>query len=88
MLGLHCYAWAFSSWGEWGLFFLVVVRFLIAVTSLVADRAQALGVQASAVVAHGLSCSSMCDCPRPRIEPVSPALQGKLLSPGPPAKPF
>ena len=60
VLGLHCCAWAFSSCGEWGLLFLAVVGFLTAVTSLVAERAQALGVQTSAVVAHGLSCSMAC----------------------------
>ena len=34
-LGLHCYAWAFSSCGEWWLLFVVVCRLLIVVTSLV-----------------------------------------------------
>ena len=37
-LGLCCCARAFSSWGEWGLLFIVVHRLLIAVASLVAEH--------------------------------------------------
>ena len=37
-LGLRCCTWAFSSCGEWGLFFVVVCRLLIAVASLVAEH--------------------------------------------------
>ena len=37
-LGLCCYAWAFSSYGEQGLLFVVVHGFLIAVASLVAEH--------------------------------------------------
>ena len=58
MLGLHCCVQAFSSCGEWRLLFVVVRGLLIVVASLCC-RAQALGVQASGVVAHGLrSCGS------------------------------
>ena len=38
VLGLRCYAWAFSSCGEWGLLFVVVRGLLIAVASLVAEH--------------------------------------------------
>ena len=38
--------------------------------------AQALGPLASAVVAHGHSCSGLCCLPCPRIELISPALTG------------
>ena len=56
-LGLRCCAQAFSSCGEWGLLFIVVHGLLIAVASHCG--AQALGVQASVVVACGLSsCGS------------------------------
>ena len=34
-------------------------------------------------VAHGLSYSGMWDLPGPGIEPVSPALAGRLLTTGP-----
>ena len=37
-LGFHCCTWAFSSCGQWGLFFIVVPAPLIAVASLVALR--------------------------------------------------
>ena len=40
------------------------------------------------VVAHGLSCPAACGIlvPRPGIEPVSPALEGRFLTTGPPGK--
>ena len=38
VLGLHCCARAFSSCSEWGLLFVVVRGFLIAVASLVAEH--------------------------------------------------
>ena len=45
-LGLHCYAWAFSSCGERGLLFVVVRRLLVAVASLVAQHGlRARGLQ-------------------------------------------
>ena len=37
-LGLCCCAWAFSSWGEQGLPFVVVRGFLTAVASLVVEH--------------------------------------------------
>ena len=37
-LGLCCCAQAFSSYGKWGLLFVVVRGFLIAVASLVAEH--------------------------------------------------
>ena len=42
--------------------------------------------QGSVFVACGLSCSMACRIlvPQPRIEPVSPALQGGFLTIGPP----
>ena len=58
--------------------------------------AQALDVQASVVVARGLSsCGSwayllrgMWNLPRPGLEPVSPALVGGFLTTVPPGKPY
>ena len=67
-LGLCCYAWAFSSCGEWGPLFVVVRRLLIAVASRCGARA--LGVRASVVVACGLSSYG------------SPALERRLSSCG------
>ena len=37
-LGLCCWAWGFSSCGEWGLLFVAVHGLLIAVASLVAEH--------------------------------------------------
>ena len=37
-LGLHCFAWAFSSCGEWGLLFIVRLGPLTVVVSLVAEH--------------------------------------------------
>ena len=37
-LGLHCCAWAFSSWGKRGLLFVAVRGLLIAVASLVVEH--------------------------------------------------
>ena len=51
-LGLCCCLWAFSSCGEQGLLFVVVLGLLIAVASRC--RAQALGGQASVVMVHWL----------------------------------
>ena len=56
---------------------------LFAVASLVAEH-RLLSVKASVVAVHGLSC--MWDLPRPGIEPVSPALEGRFLTTGPPGK--
>ena len=57
-LDLCCYVRAFSSCGAWGLLFVEVHGLLIEVASLCCG-AQALGAQASAVVACGLSsCGS------------------------------
>ena len=47
-LGLCCCAWAFSSCGERGLLFVVVLRLLIAVSSL--------------VVEHGLLACGLSSC--------------------------
>ena len=59
-LGLRCYAWAFSSCGDWWLLFIVVCRLLIVVASLVVKHGPEGGEWALAVVAHRLSCSEVC----------------------------
>ena len=65
VLGLCCCTRAFSSCSEWGLLFLAVRGLLIAVAFLCCG-AQAVGVQASVVVAHGLSsCGSQATEHRP-----------------------
>ena len=49
MLGLRCYAWAFSTCGEWGVLYVEVPGLLIAVASPVVEHNSR--AQASAAVA-------------------------------------
>ena len=44
-LVLHCFIWAFSSCGEWGLLFVAMHRLLTAVASFVVEHVL-LGTQA------------------------------------------
>ena len=93
VLGLRCYAWAFSSCGEWGLLFVAVHGLLIGVASLVAERGLQ-GARSSVVVARRLSsCGSwaqllhgMWDFPGPGLESMSPTLAGGFLTTAPPGK--
>ena len=51
-------------------------------------RALSLRRESSVVVARGLSCPTACGIllPQPGIEPVSPALEGRFFTTGPPGK--
>ena len=50
VVGLHCFAWALPSWGEQGLLFIVPLRLLTAMASLVAEhRFQARGLRSAAL---------------------------------------
>ena len=53
-----------------------------------AHRLSSCGARCSAVVVHGLSGSVACGIlvPQPGVKPVSPALQGRFLTTGPPEK--
>ena len=77
VLGLHCCTWAFSSCSKRGLLFVVVLRLLIVVASLVAEHR--LWSAGSVAMVHRLSCS-IWDLPEPGIKPVSPALAGGFLT--------
>ena len=87
MLGLHFCARAFSSCGERGPLFITVRRPLTVVASLVAEhrlqtrRLSSCGSRAQLL--HG-----MWDLPRPGLEPVSPALAGRVSTTAPPGKPL
>ena len=87
VLGLRFCARAFSSCGKRGPLFIAVRRPLTIVVSLVAEhrlqtrRLSNRGSQAQPL--HG-----MWDPPRPRLEPVSPALAGRLSTTAPPGKPL
>ena len=86
VLGLRVCAKAFSSCGERGPLFIAVRGPLTITASLVAEhRLQTRRLS---------SCGSrvqllrgMWDLPRPGLEPVSPALAGRLSTTAPPGKP-
>ena len=86
MLGLHFCAWAFSSCGEWGPLFIAVCGPVTVMASLVAEhrlqmrRLSSCGSQAQLL-------RGMWDLPRPGLEPMSPALAGRLSTTAPPGKP-
>ena len=92
VLRLQCCVRAFSS-GEWGLLWLQCTGFSY-------YGAQALGHMGFSscsfrVLEYGLSsCSTLAQLPcgmwdlsRPGVKPVCPALQGRVLTTGPPGKP-
>ena len=94
LLGLRFCARAFSSCGKRGPLFIVVQGPLF-----IAVRGP-LTIAASLIVEHRLqmrwlsNCGSraellhgMWDLPRPGLEPVSPALAGRLSTTAPPGKP-
>ena len=86
-LGLPFCARAFSSCGERGPLFiavhgpLTIVAFLVAEHRLQTHRLSSCGSRAQ--LFHG-----MWDLPRPGLEPMSPALVGRLPTTAPPGKPW
>ena len=87
MLGLRFCARAFASCGERGPLLIAVRRPLAIAASLVAEhrlqtrRLSSCGSQAQLL-------RGMWDLPRPRLEPMSPALAGGFLTTAPPGKPY
>ena len=86
VLGLRFCARAFSSCGKWGPFFIALRGPLIIAASLIEE--------------HRLQTRRLSNCgsrvqllrgmrglPRPGLEPVSPALAGRLSTTAPPGKP-
>ena len=87
VLGLRFCARAFSSCGKRGPLFIAVRRPLTIVVSLLTEhrlQTRRLGNCAS----RAQLLRSMWDLPRPGLEPVSPALAGRLSTTAPPGKPF
>ena len=86
VLGLRFCARAFSSYGKWGPLSIAVRRLLTITASLVAEhklqmrRLSNYGSQAQLL-------RGMWHLPRPGLEPVSPALAGRLSTTAPPGKP-
>ena len=87
VLGLRFCARAFSSCGERGPLFIAVRRSLIIAASLVAEhRLQTRRLSSCGTRAQLLR--GMWDLPRPGLEPMSPALAGRLSTTAPPGKPL
>ena len=87
VLGLHFCARAFSSCGKWGPLFIAVHRPFTVVASLIAEhRLQMRRLSSRGSRAQPLR--GMWDLPRPGLEPVSPALAGRLSTTAPPGKPL
>ena len=91
VLSLRFCARAFSSYGKWGPLFIAVRGPLTIVASLVAEhRLQTRRLQTRRLSNCGSRAPSLCgmwDLPRPGLEPVSPALAGRLSTTAPPGKP-
>ena len=81
MLGLRFCARAFSNCGERGPLFIAVRGPLTVAASLVAER------RLSSCGTRAQSPRGMWDLPRPGLEPMSPALAGRLSTTVPPGKP-
>ena len=86
MLGLRFCAKAFSSCGKWGPLFIAVRGPLTIAGSLAAEhRFQTRRLSSCGSRAQLLR--GTWDLPRPGLEPVSPALAGRLSTTAPPGKP-
>ena len=86
VLGSRFCARAFSSCGKWGPLFITVRRPLTIAASLVAEhRLQTRRLSNCGPRAQLLR--GMWDPRRPGLEPVSPALAGRLSTTAPPGKP-
>ena len=87
VLGLRFCARAFSSCGRWGPLLIAVRGPLTIAASLVAEhRLQTRRLSSCGAQARLLR--GMWDLLRPGLEPVSPALAGRLSTTAPPGKPF
>ena len=86
MLGLRFCARAFSSCGKRGPLFIAVRGPLTVAASLVAEH-RLQSRRLSSCGSRDQLLRGMWDLPSPGLEPVSPALAGRLPTPAPPGKP-
>ena len=87
VLGLRFSARAFSNCGKWGPLFIAVRGPPTVAAPLVAEhRLQTRRLSSCGSRAQLLR--GMWDLPRPGLEPVSPALAGRLSTTAPPGKPI
>ena len=87
VLGLRFCARAFSSCGKWGPLFIAVRGPLTIVASLVVEHRLQMR-RLSSCGSRAQLLRGMWDLPRPGLEPVSPALAGRLSTTAPPEKPL
>ena len=86
VLGLRFCARAFSSCGKRGPLLIAVRGPLTIAASLVAEH-RLQTCRLSSCGSRAQSLRGMWDLPRPGLEPVSPALAGRLSTTAPPRKP-
>ena len=86
VLGLRFCATAFSSCGKRGPLFIAVCGPLTIAASLVAEHRLQMR-RLSSCGSRAQLLRGMWDFPRPGLEPVSPALAGRLPTTAPPGKP-
>ena len=86
VLGLCFCARAFSSCGKWGPLFIAVRGPLTVTASLVVEH-RLQTCRLSNCGSRTQLLRGMWDLPRPGLEPVSPALAGRLPTTAPPGKP-
>ena len=86
VLGLHFCTRAFSSCGKRGPLFIAMRGPLTIAASPVAEHRLQMRRLSSCGSRVQLLCG-MWDSPRPGLEPVSPALAGRLSTTAPPGKP-
>ena len=87
VLGLRFCARAFSSFSERGPLFIAVRGPLTIAASLVAEHRLQTRRLSNCGSRAQLLCG-MWDLPRPGLQPVSPALAGRLSTTAPPGKPW
>ena len=87
MLGLRFCTRAFFSCGKWGPLFITVRGPLTITASLVAEH-KLQTRRLSSCGSRAQLLRGMWDLPRPGLEPVSPALAGRLPTAAPPGKPL
>ena len=86
VLGLRFCARAFSSCGKWGPFFITVCGPLTIAASLVVEHSLQTR-RLSSCGSRAQLLRGMWDPPGPGLEPVSPAMAGRLSTTAPPGKP-
>ena len=78
---------AFSSCGEWGPL-LIAVRGPLTIAASLAAEQRLQTLRLSSCGSRAQLPRGMWDLPRPGLEPVSPALAGRLPTTAPPGKPL